>query len=160
MSSFDRRSLLIVSAAALAGCGLRPVYGPGSDALALRGGVAVSTPDSREAFRVKARIEDRLGQPDHQAAFVLDIALDLTEVPVGVSTGQDITRYTLRGTARYALTNAGSSEMIDQGQVSSFTGYSATGTSVATLAAERDARDRLSVVLADLIISRLMLALA
>lgn len=158
MSSFDRRAILL-SLAALAGCGLRPVYGTGSPALALRGGVQVSTPDSREAFRLKARLEDRLGPPV-SPAYRLDVALTLSESPVGVSTGQEITRYTLRGTATYSLTDAVTGQVVDQGEVSNFTGYSATGTSVATLAAERDARDRLAVSLADLILARLMIAVS
>ncbi len=158
MSSFDRRAILL-SLAALAGCGLTPVYGRGASALALRGGVEVSTPDSREAFRLKARIEDRLGPPQ-SAPYRLDVTLALTQVPVGVSTGQDITRYTLRGKADYVLTEVATGTIIDHGQVENFTGYSATGTSVATLAADRDARDRLSVILADQIIARLLIALA
>lgn len=157
MSSFDRRTLILsLTAATVAGCGFRPVYGPQGGGLALRGGVSVSTPDSREAFRLKARIEDRLGPPT-AASYALDVAIGLTEETVGVSTGQDITRYTLRGTASYVLTVQGG-EMVDQGEVGTFTSYSATGTSVATLAAERDARDRLAIALADLIVTRLMIA--
>lgn len=154
MSSFDRRHLLL-AALALGGCGLRPVYGSGG---ALTGGIAVDTPDSREAFRLKARIEDRLGPPDN-AQLTLTVALALDEQPVGVSTGQDITRYTLRGSADYALADL-SGALVDSGTVRSFTSYSATGTSVSTLAAERDARDRLAIILADQILSRAMLAVS
>ncbi len=158
MSSFDRRTLLL-SLTALAGCGLRPVYGTGSDGRALRGGIAVSTPDSREAFRLKARIEDRLGAPD-SPEWSLDVTLGVREQEVGVSTGQEITRYTLRGSAEYVLTETASGTVVTNGEVRTFTGYSATGTPVATLAAERDARDRLAITLADLIITRLMIAVA
>ena len=41
------------------------------------------------------------------------------------------------------------------GNVDSFTGYSATGTTVATRAAERDAYERLMTILADQIVTRL-----
>ncbi len=153
----DRRAFLgLGAAAALAGCGLRPVYGPDSP---LAGGVLVNSPDSREAFRLKARIEDRLGPPT-APAYALTIGLSLAEQPVGVSTGQDITRYTLRGAADYRLIATATGALLDSGRVTTLTGYSATGTSVATLAAERDARDRLAVALADLIVSRTMIAVA
>ena len=159
MSLSDRRAFLLgLAALPVAGCGMRPVYGSGAPALALRGGVAISTPDSREAFRLKSRIEDRLGPAD-RPGYRLDLNLTMSEVPVGVSTGQEITRYTLRGTAGYSLIDIATGQVVDQGEVSNFTGYSATGTSVATQAAEQDARDRLSVALADLIIARLMIAL-
>lgn len=157
MSSFDRRTLLL-SLTALAGCGLRPVYGPGGPGLALRGAVTVSTPDSREAFRLKARIEDRLGPPA-APAYALDVTLALSRQDVGVSTGQEITRYTLKGAAAFRLVALATGAEVTRGEVESFTNYSATGTSVATLAAERDARDRLAAILADLIVTRLMIAL-
>lgn len=155
MSSFDRRALL-TGFVALAGCGFRPVYGPGSDAL--RNGVQVNTPDSREAFRLKGRIEDRLGPPGGNA-HQLQVTLGLTEEPVGVSTGQDITRYTLRGSAEFALSTM-DGVAISSGSVRTFVSYSATGTSVSTLAAERDARDRLAIALADQIVTRVLAALA
>jgi LPS-assembly lipoprotein len=41
------------------------------------------------------------------------------------------------------------------GSVDNFTSYSATGTTVATLAAERDAQERLMIQLADQIFVRL-----
>ena len=158
MSSFDRRTLLL-SLTALAGCGLRPVYGTSSEGRALRGGIAVSTPDSREAFRLKARIEDRLGPPD-SPRWALDVTLGVREQEVGISTGQEITRYTLRGSADFVLTETATGVVVTSGEVRSFTGYSATGTAVSTQAAERDARDRLAIALADLIITRLMIAVA
>jgi LPS-assembly lipoprotein len=45
---------------------------------------------------------------------------------------------------------------VTSGSVDNFTGYSATGTTVATLAAERDAQERLMTILADQIVTRLL----
>jgi LPS-assembly lipoprotein len=47
---------------------------------------------------------------------------------------------------------------VRQGRVSDFTGFSATGSTVATLAAERDATARLMVILADQIVDRLVIS--
>ncbi|HCQ58330.1 MAG TPA: hypothetical protein DIU10_10575, partial [Sulfitobacter sp.] len=49
-------------------------------------------------------------------------------------------------------------QIVTSGKVESFTGYSATGTTVATRAAELDAQERLMVILADLVVSRLYAA--
>ncbi|WP_330449555.1 hypothetical protein FLP41_04955 [Paracoccus marcusii] len=48
--------------------------------------------------------------------------------------------------------------MITQGRVSSFTSYSTTGTTISTLAAEGDARERLALMLADQVVTRLLAA--
>ena len=48
--------------------------------------------------------------------------------------------------------------VVTQGNVGGFTGYSATGSTVATTAARTDAQDRLMVILADQIVTRLIAA--
>ena len=68
----------------------------------------------------------------------------------------DIERYNLVGTADYVLLDKASGAIVASGQVQNFTGYSATGTTVATLAAQRDAADRLMIILADKIVSELL----
>ena len=63
------------------------------------------------------------------------------------------------GSSDYSL-RAADGTTITSGSVSGFTGYSTTGTTVATEAAEADAEERLAVLLADQIMARLMAALA
>ena len=48
-----------------------------------------------------------------------------------------------------------STAVLATGQVDNFTSYSASGTTVATLAAQRDAEARLMVILADQVINKL-----
>ena len=50
------------------------------------------------------------------------------------------------------------STTVTSGTVDSFTGYSATGSTVATRAARADAEERLTTILADQIVTRLIAA--
>ena len=69
------------------------------------------------------------------------------------------TRYSLSGTADFALKDQ-AGRVLAQGRVSSFTSYSTTGTTIATLSAEGDARQRLATMLADQVVTRLLAASA
>ena len=62
------------------------------------------------------------------------------------------------GKVDFALRNLSSGQIEVSGNVENFTGYSATGSTVATLAAERDAQKRLMVMLADQLVTRLYAA--
>ena len=60
--------------------------------------------------------------------------------------------------AAWALTEPGAAEPLASGVVETFTAYSAFGTTVATQEAQADARDRLAIALADLIVTDIILA--
>ena len=64
--------------------------------------------------------------------------------------------YRVGGKVTYALRDLTSDEVLTTGTVNSFTGYSTTGSTVATLAAQRSAHERLAVILADQIVTRLI----
>lgn len=156
MLSFNRRTLLSALAALpLAGCGFRPVYGTGSAARALRGRIAYRAPNTPEGFRLRAQLEDRLGRVE-QGDYLLVVQLDINEVAVVISSDQDTNRYNLPGTATWSLTRAGEDTPIATGTAETFTAYSAFGSTVATTEAQEDARDRLAIALADLIVTDLM----
>lgn len=154
MWSCNRRALLF-GVLATAGCGFAPSFGPEGAADGLRGNVLVDDPKDRDAFLVTRRIEDRLGRaagPRYGLALTLTIvqesmALDATNVTA---------RLNLVGKARWVLRDLATGAVLAQDQASSFTGYSFTGTTVATLAAARDARERLAVILADQIVAQLL----
>ncbi len=148
----DRRAALL-SLVAVSACGFAPVYAPGNAASALRGATAFEAPDTVAGFRLRARLEDRLGRSS-APQYNLRVDLDIGEDSVAITPEGDITRVTLPGAARYALTNS-DGILRTSGQVNSFTSYSTTGTTVATGAAANDARDRLAIILADLIVTRL-----
>lgn len=153
MSSFDRRTFLTLTAA-LAGCGFTPVYGPGGAGHELQNAVLVDDPGDRNAYQLVRRIEERLGRAT-AARYGLSIALSVSEESMAVTADGKTTRFDLVGKATYALRALDSGAVLRTGSVDSFTGYSTTGTTVATLAAERDARERLMTILADQIVTRL-----
>ncbi|TNC49909.1 hypothetical protein FHG66_09730 [Rubellimicrobium rubrum] len=140
----------------LAACGFAPVHAPGGVGRALRDRVTVEAPDTQDGFRLRARLEDRLGQTE---APTLRLAVDpvVEEVSAAVTPDGAITRYNLEGRAPWRLLAADSGAVLAQGEATGFAGYSATGTIVATRSAEEDARERLMILLADDVVTRLAL---
>ncbi|MCR8826845.1 LPS assembly lipoprotein LptE [Pseudosulfitobacter koreensis] len=139
----------------LAACGFAPVYGPQGAGTALQGRVLVEAPDTRDDQLLLQQIERRLGRAA-TPTFDLGIDLIVTQEGLAIDADGDIDRYNLLGTATYVLTSSENGAVIGTGTVTNFTGYSATGTTVATLAAERDARKRLMTILGDMIVDRLI----
>lgn len=156
MSWSDRRIFLLTGLAALAGCGFAPAYAPGGAGSALRGAVALADPKDRDGFDFFARLEDRLGRAT-APRFRLDWSVQADPVGAGITPTGAITRYTLKGQARFALTAEGGAT-VSSGTVESFTSWSTSGSTVATLTAEQDARRRLMVILADQVVARLIAA--
>ncbi|TRW98608.1 hypothetical protein FNJ84_03345 [Paracoccus sp. M683] len=154
-SRLPRRALL-AAVLALAACGLQPVYGPGGAASKLFGQVRPVDPDTPDAFIFNHRIAERLG-PEGEA-YALDYTLRIGAVAQGVTPDEITTRYSLNGSADFRLTDNATGATVTQGQVSTFTSYSTTGTTVATLTAEYDARQRLARMLADQVVTRLLAA--
>ena len=151
------RRALILGALALGGCGFTPVYGTQGAGGALRNTVDIETPATREGFRLRSSVEERLGRTTNPR-YRLRIALNINASPIAITTQQDTTRYNLPGVANWTLMGMDDDTPLASGQVDTFTAYSAAGTTVATLEAEGDARDRLAIALADLILTRLMIA--
>ena len=151
-----RRFGVVLTAAALAGCGFTPVYGPDGTGAALLGQLSLDPPQDRNAYLLRRRIEERLGQAT-AGAWRLSTQIKTDDIGLGFTTDGDITRYNINGTTDYTLRRTGSSEIFRQGKIQHFTSYSATGTTVATLAAKRDAEVRLMTILADQIIDQLLI---
>lgn len=156
MSCFNRRKVVVLlGAMPLAACGFTPVYGPSGSGTALRNRVQVEPPTNRLEFELVARLEERLGQPT-APAFALTHRLTTSQEGIAVTGTDDITRTRILGEVDYALVEAASDAQLLAGQVSTFTAYSTTGTTLATDAAERDASARLAVALADQIVAQLL----
>lgn len=154
MLFFDRRAILL-SLLGLGACGYEPVYGPGGSAEALRGQIDVDDPIDPEGFALVRQLERRLGLPQ-APVYRLSASIALEEDELGILQDQTITRYNVVGEAAYTLTEISTGIAVTSGVASSFTSYSATGTTVATLSAQRDARERLMVILADQITAELL----
>jgi LPS-assembly lipoprotein len=158
VSQLSRRTFLLAPFA-LAACGFTPAYGPGGSAGKLTETVWVQDPTDKNAFDLVERLEERLGRPEN---IRYDLAYTITteSVGVGITPDNKITRYDLKGVVDYALTDRATGAQISGGRVQSFTAYSATGSTVAQLAAEEDASLRLMRILADQIVARLIAASA
>ncbi len=154
MSLFSRRAFLL-SLSGLAACGFEPAYGPNGSAAGLRGAILVDNPTDRYSFELVKQLEERLGQPVGPR-FGLAIDLRLEEDDLAITQEQEILRYNIIGRANFTIYDLNTKEALYQSAANSFTSYAATGTNVSTAAAEQDAYDRLMVILADQITTRLI----
>jgi len=153
MSSFNRRFVLFFGAA-LAGCGFTPAYGPSGAATRLLNTILVDEPDTRPAYLLTREIEEKLGRGS-PGRYGLSYSIVLDEEPIAISSDNITTRFNLLGSVSYTLRDLSDGTVLVSGRADSFTGYSASGTTVSAQAAERDAEARLMVILADQIIRRL-----
>ena len=152
--SWSRRAV-ILAALALAACGFSPVYGPTGTGSKLFGQIRAAEPSTPDEYTFAGRIAERLG-PDQAARFALAYNLRIAVVPQAITPDEVTTRYSLNGSADFVLTEAASGQEVTRGQVSTFTSYSTTGTTIATMSAEQDAHDRLARMLADQVVTRLL----
>ena len=153
---FTLMTATAVAALALAACGFQPVYGPEGAGTRLQGQVRVADPQTADDYAFLRRLTERLG-PEQAVRYDLGYRLQIATVAQAITEDEVTTRYSLNGTADFALTGPGGA-VITQGRVSSFTSYSTTGTTISTLAAEGDARERLALMLADQVVTRLLAA--
>ncbi|MCE0506018.1 LPS assembly lipoprotein LptE [Roseivivax sp. GX 12232] len=155
MWSSERRRLLagLVLGLVLAACGFAPAYGPTGGAMALQERIRVEAPDNRNGYLLRRRLEDRLGRAS--GPYRLEVTIRAEEQDFGTTSAGFTTRFRLVGTAGYRLRDA-TGTVIDAGQVEEFVGYSATGSIVSTPAAQADAQERLTTILADRIVEELI----
>jgi LPS-assembly lipoprotein len=158
MWSCNRRNFLSIGLAGLglAGCGFTPAYGPGGGATRLQGQIALETPQTPDGFGFNQRFEERMGR-GFGGAYRLSTTITVSQQDLGTTSAGTITRYRLIGKVAFHLSDAAKGDVLLVSETDAFTGYSTTGSTVATLAAERDARDRLMVLLADQVVDALIL---
>ena len=152
-----RRRAVLAAMLALAACGFTPVYGPGGAGTKLHGQVRVADPVTQDDYAFLRRMTERLG-PDASSRYDLAYQLRIAVVPQAITPDEVTTRYSLNGTAAFRLTETATGRLVTEGEVSNFTSHSAVGSVVATVAAEQDARNRLAVMLADQVMTRLLAA--
>lgn len=153
----DRRTFLIAIAAALSGCGFTPAYGPSGPARKLLGQITVDAPENRDEQLLVQNLETRLGRT-LTGRYELGYTLSFIEERMAVSGDNITSRFNIVGSIAYTLRDVATEKVLTSGKVNSFTGYSTTSSTVATLASERDARERLAVILSDQIVTRLIAA--
>ena len=156
MSSSDRRQFLLLMAAwPVAGCGFAPAYGTDGAASGLQGRIRVDDPSDKNGFDLVQRLEERLSRPE-APIYALSFSITTNAIGVGITPENAITRYNLTGAVEWGLTETANGTRLTGGRVNSFTSYSATGSTVAGLAAQQDASLRLMRILADQIVTRLI----
>lgn len=153
MSSFSRREILGLLVL-LTGCGFTPVYGPGGTGTALHGKIEVNELNSPYGYLLVRNLETRLGRAS-DPQYQLTTDLFVGSQGQAITESGAITRYSLVGKVDYWLRRTGSEDILVSGNVENFTGYSATGSTVETLASERDAAERLMAILANQISAEL-----
>lgn len=157
----NRRLFLLGGLSATAACGFTPVYGPQGGGTRLQNAVGLPKPVSENDYSFNLRFEERMGLARGDGApFALTRVLWTEQSGLGSTSAGVTTRYRILGRATYTLTDVATKKELTRGRTEAFTGYSTTGSTVATRAAERDAQARLMVILADQVIDNLILAAA
>lgn len=163
MSLLKQPLLILCLATSLvaSACGFAPIYAPGGTGAALYGQITIQAPeqvtssgDSNAYFLVRD-LEERLGR-NGSGDYALDLTLTTREEGQAITADNDITRYSIIAQVGYSLTRLSDGVIVSSGTETNFTGYSATGSTVETLAGERDAYERLMLILADQITSRIL----
>ena len=152
----ERRAFLtLLAGLPLAACGFAPAYAPGGPAAGLLDRVIVDAPTDKNGFDLVERLEERLGRPE-AAAFRISYDIETDVEGQAITTTNAVTRFRINGSIDFALHDAATDAVLSQGNVSSFTSFSAFGTPVSTVASEADANTRLMRLLADQIVTRLI----
>ena len=145
---------------ALAGCGLRPLYGGGGSghvAQALRS-VSIAPIPGRAGWLVRTSLEDRLGTVEQSGArYRLEVELDDRIEGFGIRADNAVTRERRTLRARYRLVDAGLGTVLLDATAGSDAGIDVVSSEYATVAAEQTALERLATEVADQIVSRLAL---
>jgi LPS-assembly lipoprotein len=144
--------LLVVSA-----CGYSPVYAPGEASPVIQGRIAFADPAGRDEFMLLQQLERRMGRAAG-ATHRLDYSTSIRSDALAISVSGARTRYNILAQVNYALVDTESGATVLSGTVEDFASYSAAGTTIATFAAEQDARERLMIALGDQLINRLLVA--
>jgi LPS-assembly lipoprotein len=154
MLLFDRRIFLLSALASAGACGFTPAYAPGGAATRLQNSVLLDDPGGRADYVLVRRFEERMGRAA-PARYGLSYSVFTEEQAIAISSNNIITRYNILGTVTYALRDMDTEKVLTSGKVENFTSYSAEDTTVSTQSAQENAEERLMVILADQIITRL-----
>ena len=158
---FPARARTLAAAALavmLAGCGLTPVHGVGGIGAGLWGTIRPADPEHLDDFTMVHALEERMGHA-HTPRYRLDYQLDTNEAAHSITRSNDTTRFNVQGTVRYSVIALKSDTVAGQGTVHASTTYLASGSPVATMSSQRDAKARLIRLLALKIVTRLSVTL-
>lgn len=149
-------ALLLVAAAALSGCGLRPLYSNGSHGAAATtlSSVSVAPIAGRAGWLVRNALIDRIGD-NGSARYRLDIVLDDQIEGFGIRTDRTTTRERRQLRARYQLVDIAENKPLIDTTAGSDVGIDVVNSEYATIAAEQTALERLAETIADQIVTQI-----
>lgn len=154
-----RQALPLLAAALLTGCTLQPLYPGGSRSQvsqALRS-ISVAPIPGRAGYHVRGALIDRMGEPSGPVRYRLEVELDDRITGFGIRLDDAVTRERRTLRARYRLVDAQRGTVVLDATAGSDAGIDVVGSEYATVAAEQTALERLSIEVAEQIISRVAL---
>ncbi|RSV27852.1 LPS assembly lipoprotein LptE [Sphingomonas sp. ABOLH] len=154
------RAAVLAAAFLLGGCGLRPLYAGGEGGVVRQtlSGVEVAPIAGQNGWLVANALRDRL-RAEGPARYRLEIKLDDDITGLGVRRDDSITRERRTLRARYQLIDLSNGAVTLDATAGSDAGIDVVRSEYATIAAERSALERLSVIVADQIVTRIALNL-
>ena len=144
-------------AAGGAGCGFAPLYGEGKGVRSGLGRVQVAQIADRTGQQLRNALLLALppGPAGEAAAWRLKVTLEETRQRLGVEKHDVATRANLVLVADYALEDAVGGEALLSGRLESINSYNILSSPYGTLAAEKNARARAVIQLADRLVARI-----
>lgn len=152
------RLLILLACAALAACGLRPVYSGGSGgavAQTLRT-IRVGPIAGQAGWLVRNKLIDRLGvSGSADSVYRLDVTLDDNLTSFGIRGDRAATRERRTLRARFQLVSLSTGLVVVDATTGSDAGIDVVSSEYATVAAEQTALENLAGIVADQIVARL-----
>jgi len=155
-----RLALLALAACSLSGCGLRPLYAGGEAGPVVQTlrGVQVAPIPGQSGWLVRTALQDRLGTGNGgPVRYRLEVELSDDITGFGIRSDNAVTRERRTLRARYRLIDAERGTVMLDATAGSDAGIDVVSSEYATVAAEQTALERLSIEVADQIVSRLAL---
>jgi LPS-assembly lipoprotein len=152
---------IALALALLSGCGLRPLYGGGSNSVVsqtLRNVQVAPIGGGQSGWLMRNKLVERLGENGTgQATYRLEVTLDDNITAFGIRSRQAATQERRSLRARYQLVDASNGQVVLDATSGSDTSIDIVSSEYATVAAEQTALEELSNVVADQIVARLAL---
>ena len=148
--------------AALAGCGLQPMYAGGGSGAVAQGlaGIDVPAIQGRTGWLGRNALTDRFRAGGGAAPrYRLDVRLDERLEGLGILADDTVTRERLTLRARYQLVDIATEAIVLDASDGTDAGIDVVSSEYAVVAAEESAQERLAKDLADRITARVALAL-
>lgn len=155
-----RLALLLVLAATLSACGLRPVYSGGRNGVAARelAGVRVDPIAGKGGWLMHNALEDRLSAMGKaEPRYTLKVVLDDRIQGLGVRADDTVTRERRTLRARFQLVDSADGKTLLDETAGWDAGIDVVSSEYAVVAAEDTALERLTDIVADRVLARVAL---